>query len=222
MPDIETLVAEWRARLTTAMPGRLEAVQELEEHLRDEIAAFQERGMAPAEAFAQASARLGEAGALSREFRRTQAGWTAAGGVGERALAYAAGALGLGGGMYFIVALSWFLTRVMHGKPGNPHRPDMPLYWAFHALMLVALCALAVRASGRFLRQPARAEARSIAAFFLFATWLLGANGLAVTHFSYACKVSALLVALGGIVLLWRVWTAAVMRRDFPAATTYE
>ena len=38
MPNLETRIQEWRARMTQALPQRDEAVAELEEHLREHVA----------------------------------------------------------------------------------------------------------------------------------------------------------------------------------------
>ena len=67
---IEDQIAQWRAylRRRQAIDGR--DVQELEGHLRDEVAALTTAGLAGDEAFLVAVKRIGSLDALSREFAR--------------------------------------------------------------------------------------------------------------------------------------------------------
>ncbi len=75
MPELETMIAQWRDRMSTALSQRDEVVAELEEHLREHIATLQRQGKSDEEAFAIAQERLGEPGAVAREFERMGAGW---------------------------------------------------------------------------------------------------------------------------------------------------
>jgi hypothetical protein len=67
---LEEQIAQWRAyvRRRQALHGR--DVEELEGHLRDELAALTEAGLAGDEAFLVAVKRMGSLDALSREFAR--------------------------------------------------------------------------------------------------------------------------------------------------------
>jgi hypothetical protein len=75
MSKLETSIAEWRARMTEALPQRDEAVAELEEHLREHMAKLQRQGKSDDEAFALAQERIGEPHAIAREFDRMPASW---------------------------------------------------------------------------------------------------------------------------------------------------
>lgn len=73
MREEETKIAAWRRSMHAALPG--ETVRELEEHLREHIAALRAEGLSLETAFARAVERLGDTKALAREFERTNAGW---------------------------------------------------------------------------------------------------------------------------------------------------
>ncbi len=59
MRELETKIAAWRERMSAALPGREQTVQELEEHLRDQCAALIAQGVAPEEAWLEAERRMG-------------------------------------------------------------------------------------------------------------------------------------------------------------------
>src|SRR4030095_13842023 len=67
---IEDHIAQWRAHLRrrNAVPGP--DVEELEGHLRDQLTALTDSGLAADEAFLVAVKRMGNLDALSREFAR--------------------------------------------------------------------------------------------------------------------------------------------------------
>lgn len=72
MPDLEKQIAEWRKEMLAAgvkTPGPLD---ELESHLRDEIAQQMELGLSERQAFEAATRRLGPAGALGEEFNKIE------------------------------------------------------------------------------------------------------------------------------------------------------
>lgn len=75
MPDLAARIADWRARMTAALPQEEETIAELEEHLREHIAALQRADKTPDEAFTLAQARLGEPVVLAREFDRVPRAW---------------------------------------------------------------------------------------------------------------------------------------------------
>jgi hypothetical protein len=75
MHNLEIRIEEWRARMTQALPQRDEAVDELEEHLREHFTSLQQEGKSEEEAFALAQERIGEPHAIAREFERMPPGW---------------------------------------------------------------------------------------------------------------------------------------------------
>ena len=74
MESLESEIAQWRAlvRQRPAVDGR--DVEELEAHLRDQIADLAAAGLAPDEAFLVAVKRIGSLDDLSREFAREHSG----------------------------------------------------------------------------------------------------------------------------------------------------
>lgn len=73
MPELETKIATWRSKMRRALPA--ETVRELEEHLREHIAALFAEGLAEEAAFARAVERMGDTRELAHEFERTSTGW---------------------------------------------------------------------------------------------------------------------------------------------------
>jgi hypothetical protein len=69
-PPIEEQIAQWRAYLRRRRAIDAPDVEELEGHLRDQVTALTEAGLAPDEAFLVAVKRMGSLDALSREFAR--------------------------------------------------------------------------------------------------------------------------------------------------------
>ena len=67
---LEEQIGQWRAYLGRREAIRTVDVEELEDHLRDQIAALVEAGLTTDEAFLVAVTRIGELNALSREFAR--------------------------------------------------------------------------------------------------------------------------------------------------------
>jgi len=67
---LEDQIAEWRAYLRRRKAVHSPDVEELEGHLRDQVAALTEAGLAGDEAFLVAVKRMGSLDALSREFAR--------------------------------------------------------------------------------------------------------------------------------------------------------
>ena len=65
---IEDRIAQWRAYLRRRQAVHGPDVEELEGHLRDQLAALTEAGLAGDEAFFVAVKRMGNLDALSREF----------------------------------------------------------------------------------------------------------------------------------------------------------
>jgi hypothetical protein len=71
---VEAQIAEWRAYVARAPSVDGRHVDELEDHLRDEIAELGAAGLAEDEAFLVAVKRLGDLDTLSREFAREHSG----------------------------------------------------------------------------------------------------------------------------------------------------
>ena len=67
---LEEQIAQWRAYLRRRRAIHGPDVEELEGHLRDQLAALTEAGLAEDEAFLVAVKRMGSLDALSREFAR--------------------------------------------------------------------------------------------------------------------------------------------------------
>lgn len=68
--QIEAQIAEWRVYVRRRQPLHKPDVEELEGHLRDQLAALTEAGLAGDEAFLVAVKRMGSLDELSREFAR--------------------------------------------------------------------------------------------------------------------------------------------------------
>jgi hypothetical protein len=74
LENVEQQIAEWRAYLARAAGVNGHDVDELEDHLRHQIAELNAVGLAPDEAFLVAVKRMGDLDALSREFAREHSG----------------------------------------------------------------------------------------------------------------------------------------------------
>src|SRR5918992_134628 len=74
MESVESQIAEWRAYVATAPGANGHDVDELEDHLRHQIAELNAVGLAPDEAFLVAVKRIGDVDDLSREFAREHSG----------------------------------------------------------------------------------------------------------------------------------------------------
>jgi hypothetical protein len=74
MESVESQIAEWRAYVATAPGLNGHDVDELEDHLRHQIADLNAAGLTADEAFLVAVKRMGELDSLSREFAREHSG----------------------------------------------------------------------------------------------------------------------------------------------------
>jgi hypothetical protein len=72
--SLESQIAEWRAYVASAPAVNGHDVDELEDHLRHQIAELTEAGLTPDEGFLVAVKRMGALDALSREFAREHSG----------------------------------------------------------------------------------------------------------------------------------------------------
>jgi len=70
MHNLEQLIAEWRKTMMNAPNVRHETLDELENHLRENVERLVRSGMAEAEAFQRAVAQLGGARMIASEFRK--------------------------------------------------------------------------------------------------------------------------------------------------------
>lgn len=75
MSNLETRLAEWRARMAKVLPQSEEALDELEEHLRERVAELESHGTSDDDAFAIAQAGIGEPHVIAREFDRIPGRW---------------------------------------------------------------------------------------------------------------------------------------------------
>src|SRR3954470_15802330 len=74
MDGVESQIAEWRGYVAKAPAGNRRDVDELDAHLRDQIAELDAAGLTGDEAFLVAVKRMGHLDALSREFAREHRG----------------------------------------------------------------------------------------------------------------------------------------------------
>ena len=74
MEGVETQIAEWRAHVAKAPAVNGRDVDELEDHLRNQIDELSEAGLTSDEAFLVAVKRMGELDVVSREFAREHSG----------------------------------------------------------------------------------------------------------------------------------------------------
>jgi len=74
MESVESQIAEWRAYVANAPGVNGHDVDELEDHLRHQIAELNVAGLTGDEAFLIAVKRLGDVDGLSREFAREHSG----------------------------------------------------------------------------------------------------------------------------------------------------
>ena len=74
MESVEAQIAEWRAYVASAPGVNGHDVDELEDHLRHQIAELNAAGLTPDEGFLIAVKRLGDVDGLSREFAREHSG----------------------------------------------------------------------------------------------------------------------------------------------------
>src|SRR5687767_5298850 len=74
MDGVEAQIAEWRAYVAKAPAVNGRDVDELEDHLRDQIAELDAAGLSADEAFLVAVKRMGDLDTLSREFAREHRG----------------------------------------------------------------------------------------------------------------------------------------------------
>src|SRR6476646_3282584 len=72
MPDLDNLITGWRKSLLADGKVSSETVDELEDHLRENISQFLRSGMTEVDAFRRAVEELGGAASISAEFQRLE------------------------------------------------------------------------------------------------------------------------------------------------------
>lgn len=102
MFDLEGQLRQWKKRFTSMDAMRSADIEELEQHVRDSMAALTSRGLDPEEAFVVATHRVGAPAAVEREFAKVNEShlWS------QRVFWMAAGALGYTVGGLVIAALA--------------------------------------------------------------------------------------------------------------------
>ena len=70
MFDLEAAIRQWRRRVKSKWTGDQSALAELEDHLREEIAALAQSGHTVEEAWREANSKLGDPVAIGREFSK--------------------------------------------------------------------------------------------------------------------------------------------------------
>jgi len=70
MFDLEAAISQWRRQVASKWIGDQSALAELEDHLREEIAALAQSGHADEEAWREATSRLGDPVAIGHEFSK--------------------------------------------------------------------------------------------------------------------------------------------------------
>lgn len=213
MRELETKIAAWRERMSAALPGREQTVQELEEHLRDQCAALIAQGVAPEEAWLEAERRLGAVEGVAREFDRLAAPWWCGARRGiARLLAYGSGVLGVAGFAFYLGWTFWGFARLLDGR-SLPVDPRWAGSWQALSVALTLASALAVRASGRFLARPSAGDLRGVIAFNLLAIWMVASGFMERLTIAHEAKVSVILGLLICVVTAWRVMGLTVRER---------
>ncbi len=118
MSELEAKIAAWRKTMSAALPR--DTVRELEEHLREQVAALQSEGLGADAAFARAVERVGDVKELVREFERMDRRWLPASKAVLVVLTLTVG----------LVAISWGLAAVQY------HARAVPLLSLTHGLMI--------------------------------------------------------------------------------------
>ncbi len=75
MSDLKQRIENWRAELAESQAFGAADIDELENHLREEVGRLQATDLSEAEAFLVARHRLGDVGGLAQEFRKVNGDW---------------------------------------------------------------------------------------------------------------------------------------------------
>jgi hypothetical protein len=191
MAGVESQIAEWRAYVAKAPAVNGHDLDELEVHLRDQIAELTAAGLTTDEAFLVAVKRMGDLDTLSREFAREHSGrlWKQLVLRGEEETALPSGAWFEALAFAFAAAVTMQLARLA------AHFPEEEAGWLLRNIGLFVLPFLA----GYFARRRQLDTRR----------WVLTATpfvlvALVVNLYPYrAGSATELLVALHLPVVLW-------------------
>lgn len=174
MADLEDRIASWRRELSSGMEDRPEVMDELEDHLRQELETLTRAGKTPDDAWDAAVGALGDAKQLAREFAKTsRASW-----LPTRVAILVLGGCGLAVGAFLLVAV----LRDRVGTLLAAHLFAILLgYGATFAFGFSAAAAVVAHATGTFGARQAQAFRRAgtrlaaTAAAFTLAGIVLGA-----------------------------------------------
>jgi hypothetical protein len=210
MADFEDRIASWRRELSSAMVDRPDVVDELEDHLRQELETLTRAGKTPDDAWDAAVGALGDAEKLAREFSKaSRASW-----LPTRVAVTVLGGCGLAVGAFLLAAV----LRDRFGALLAAHLFTILLgYGAAFALGFSAAAAVVAHATGTFgarqsqaFRRAARLLASTAAAFTL-AGIVLGAFWLRANRGHYWGWDAR---EMGGLCVLgWNCAALACLRR---------
>jgi hypothetical protein len=189
--DVEAQIAEWRAYVARAPAVDARDLEELETHLRDQIAELDAAGLSADEGFLVAVKRMGDLDGLSREFAREHSGrlWKQLVLSGEDAPARAPGGWVEAVAFALAVGIAVQIVRLA------VQLPEVPPDWVWRNLALFVVPFLAAYFARRR-RFDGRRWALTAAPFVLAA--------LVVNLYPYRADSSTeLLVAVHLPVLLW-------------------
>lgn len=210
MADFEDRIASWRRELSSGMEDRPDVVDELEDHLRQELETLTRAGKTPDDAWDAAVAALGDAKRLAREFSKTsRSGW-----LPTRVAIMVLGGCGLLVGAYLLAAV----LRDRFGALLAAHVFAVVFgYGAAFAFGFSAAAAVVAHATGTLgVRQSqafrragtlltATTAAFTLAAIVLGALWLRANRG---HYWSWDAREVAALCVLG-----WNCAALACVRR---------
>ncbi|MGA9778775.1 MAG: hypothetical protein WBS33_10950 [Verrucomicrobiia bacterium] len=97
MFDLEQSIADWRRQMFAAGIKTPVPLDELENHLREEIERQMKSGLGAQQAFATAAERIGQANMLKKEFKKVERKHM------KRVLIISAGVIGVLAGMAFVM-----------------------------------------------------------------------------------------------------------------------
>ena len=136
MFNLEQSIANWRQQMLAAGVKTPVPLEELENHLREDIEQHVQAGLDAGTAFKQAAKRLGEAGALTAEFERVENPERKS---MKRALIIIAGIVGVLVGMAFVT------PAVAQYNHEGVMRNGEPWLFLLGSLLTLAGCGAAVR-----------------------------------------------------------------------------
>jgi hypothetical protein len=188
MLNLDQAIADWRKQMLAAGIRTPVPLDELENHLREDIEQQVRCGVPPERAFALAVERIGDAKVLNREFEKTENLGT----LRKRKLLYASSVLAGAALVYSIVFVAWFIER----RRGNIEITRTEFFLVLGAMFATILFGFIGRYFAKFL--PVVTSERSQAALIVAVVFLGG--GLFRWIFSF---LSADNLVHMQIILLW-------------------